>query len=120
MYACFAEHMAVHLGMGMHARISVCMAVCMVICMAVCMVLGMALCVNLCMAVCMNLNIAESKIACSGASGARFKKVQRGSLSVQRRFKQVRTGFAADPVRFTRPGSKGLLSRGPVRFTGPL
>ena len=89
MYACFAEHMAVHLGMGMHARISVCMAVCMVICMAVCMVLGMALCVNLCMAVCMNLNIAESKIACSGASGARFKKVQRGSLSVQRRFKQV-------------------------------
>ena len=64
MYACFAEHMAVHLGMGMHARISVCMAVCMVICMAVCMVLGMALCVNLCMAVCMNLNMAESVAVC--------------------------------------------------------
>ena len=65
MYACFAEHMAVHLGMGMHARISVCMAVCMVICMAVCMVLGMALCVNLCMAVCMNLNMAESMALCT-------------------------------------------------------
>ena len=52
--------MAVHLDMGMYARISVCMAVCLVIRMAVCMVLGMAPCVNLCMAVCKNLNIAET------------------------------------------------------------